>query len=282
MRPAAPGSHRPERAGSGGAGVGAAGVAPPAPSPSAPLRGRSPTGQSLVSASSAGGVSRAEPGAGCPGRIPPPEPRSERGSAYAQLIALRPRQRHSGRRALMNIYSERRRAPPPSPAPPISRARAGSGGPAPALLKVEPAPWPWRGGRSLVPAAVGDVAVFFPCCVRAPDRTERCSSRPPSALPAACAAAGNHRSGLLQGAAFPLQRLPVQIGPLAGAAVLPRLSGNRCLFWVFFWSNRWCSRDTSRPMPPGARQALASSRRFSAPGTTMLRPRLNGPRCTCG
>lgn len=74
---------------------------------------------------------RGEPAAGCPGRITPPEPRTERGSAYAQLLALRPRQRHSGHRALMNIYSERRRAPPPSPAPPISRALEGNGGAGP-------------------------------------------------------------------------------------------------------------------------------------------------------
>lgn len=101
-----------------------------------------------------------------PAAIAPPEPRGERGSASAQLLALRPRQRHSGRRALMNIYSERRRAPPPSPRPPISRGRAeGRGGRPRPSLRWSRRPEPRRCGRCSVPLSRrrGDVAVghFF-------------------------------------------------------------------------------------------------------------------------
>ncbi|XP_017675676.1 PREDICTED: transcription initiation factor TFIID subunit 4-like [Lepidothrix coronata] len=94
-------------------------------------------------------------------RLPEPRLRSRhlsRGSSAAappQVLALRPRQRRSGRRALMNIYSERRLAPPPAPQPPISRARAGDGGRGPALLKVELARDRGAGGRCSVPSAAG-------------------------------------------------------------------------------------------------------------------------------
>lgn len=61
----------------------------------------------------------------------------KRGSASAQLLAPQPRQRQSGRRALMNIYSERRRAPPPPPWPPIAPVWAVRAESTPARLKVE-------------------------------------------------------------------------------------------------------------------------------------------------
>lgn len=154
LRPAAPRSRRPERPGSGGAGAAAAGAARPAGRTNAALRGRPPAGPGRRSLRFRPRAHRARSRHLSRG--------VERGSASAQLLAPRPRQRQSGRRALMNIYSERRRAPPPPPRPPIAPVWAVRAEPTPARLKVE---------RPLGPGAAcparpfrcGNVVLFAGC-----------------------------------------------------------------------------------------------------------------------
>ncbi|XP_072184232.1 uncharacterized protein [Excalfactoria chinensis] len=128
LRPATPRSRRP---GSGRAGAAAAGAARPAARLNAALRGRPAAGPGRGSLRS-----WFQPRAHRP-RSRHLSRGMECGGVSAQLLAPRPRQRQSGRRALMNIYSERLRAPPSPPRLPIAPVWAVRAEPTPARLKVE-------------------------------------------------------------------------------------------------------------------------------------------------